>query len=113
LLDVLYEVLEGRPLAESVVEHSGASDLESWLPLPDEVVVGRLLSPACYVDDAVPATLYLALKYARDPERALIVNTNLGGDNCHRGAVLGALLGAAHGPDAWPRRWLDVLRVTR
>ena len=111
VLDVLHEVLEGRPLTDSIVEHPGASDLESWLPFTDEQVVGRLLSPACYVDDAVPATLYLALKYARDPERALIVNTDLGGDNCHRGAMLGALLGAAHGPDAWPDRWLDVLRV--
>ena len=35
-----------------------------------------------------------------------MVNTNLGGDNCHRGVVLGALLGALHGEQAWPRRWL-------
>jgi ADP-ribosylglycohydrolase len=111
VLSVLFEVLDGRRLEESVVEHAGNADLESWLHFPDEAVVGRLLSPACYVDDAVPATLYLARKHGRDPERALIVNTNLGGDNCHRGAVLGALLGAAHGADAWPRRWVEALRT--
>ena len=33
------------------------------------------------------------MKYADDLETALVANTNLGGDNCHRGAVLGALLG--------------------
>lgn len=39
--------------------------------------------------------LLLAYKYADDLGEALIVNANLGGDNCHRGALLGALLGAA------------------
>jgi hypothetical protein len=32
-----------------------------------------------------------------------------GGDNCGRGAVLGALLGALNGFDAWPRNWRDGL----
>ena len=39
--------------------------------------------------------LLLAFKYIDNPEAALIVNANLGGDNVHRGALLGALLGAA------------------
>jgi ADP-ribosylglycohydrolase len=37
--------------------------------------------------------LYLACKYQNDPWQALRVNTNLGGDNVHRGIVLGTLLG--------------------
>jgi hypothetical protein len=32
-----------------------------------------------------------------DPKAALLANTNLGGDNAHRGAVLGVLLGLATG----------------
>ena len=36
----------------------------------------------------------------------MVVNTNLGGDNCHRGVVLGALLGALYREDFWPRRWV-------
>ena len=32
----------------------------------------------------------------RSPEVALLANANLGGDNCHRGAVLGILLGVAN-----------------
>ena len=51
------------------------------------------------------AALYLALKYADDPEAGLVANANLGGDNCHRGAVLGALLGAATGTGGFPLRW--------
>ncbi|MCL7943750.1 ADP-ribosylglycohydrolase family protein [Marinobacter sp. ATCH36] len=61
--------------------------------LPDLHVVGRLYSPACYISDSWPVVLYLAYKYHRDPWLALRVNTNLGGDNVHRGMVLGALMG--------------------
>ena len=54
--------------------------------------------------------LYLAARYADDFEAALVANTNVGGDNCHRGAVLGALLGAALGYQAIPERWTRGLR---
>ena len=53
--------------------------------------------------------MYLALKYHDDPQNALIVNTNLGGDNAARGAVLGALIGASEGIEKFPRRWIDGL----
>ena len=72
-------------------------------------VIGGLLSPACYVDQSFPSVLYLAARYSNDFERALVANTNVGGDNCHRGAVLGALLGAALGFEAIPKRWIDGL----
>ena len=39
--------------------------------------------------------LLLAFKYADDISEAIIVNANVGGDSCHRGALLGAVLGAA------------------
>jgi ADP-ribosylglycohydrolase len=64
------------------------------------------------VEDSVPSVLYLALKYHDEPEKGLIVNTNLGGDNVHRGAVLGVLLGAANGLEAFPARWVKGLRQT-
>jgi ADP-ribosylglycohydrolase len=47
--------------------------------------------------------LFLAWKYADDLEAALVANTNLGGDNCHRGIVVGALVGA--GGTGVPERW--------
>ena len=64
--------------------------------LSDLEVIGGQLSPACYIDQSLPAVLYLAARYCDDFEAALIANTNVGGDNCHRGAVL------AH---CWVRRW--------
>ena len=59
-------------------------------------VIGGLLSPACYIDHSFPAVLYLAARYSDDFEAALVANTNVGGDNCHRGALLGA--------QCWARR---------
>ena len=88
--------LSGYPFAEL----SGRADAD---------VARNVFSTACYVEQSLPLTLSLAWKYQDDPEQALVVNTNLGGDNCHRGVVLGALLGALHGEQAWPRRWLDGL----
>lgn len=75
--------------------------------LPDFQVVGRLYSPACYISDAWPVVLYLAYKYREDPWLALRVNTNLGGDNVHRGMVLGSMLGLLN--DGVATRWFDQL----
>ena len=72
-------------------------------------VIGGLLSPACYIDQSFPSVLYLAARYHDDFENALIANTNVGGDNCHRGAVLGAILGASLGVQAIPNRWINGL----
>lgn len=67
---------------------------------PDREVVGRVLSPACYISDSWPAVLYLAAKHQHDPMKALQVNAEVGGDNVHRGSVLGVLLGLIHGEAA-------------
>lgn len=61
----------------------------------DNEVVGGIFSKACYIDDSWPSLLYLAYKYCDAPEHALLTNTNLGGENCHRGSVLGVLVGLA------------------
>lgn len=59
----------------------------------DRMVVGRLFSPACYISDSWPSLLYLAYKYRAKTKEALLTNTNLGGDNVHRGIVMAAILG--------------------
>ena len=117
LIELLLRTLGGMPLRDVLLagmEKSSSPFLShpfpKWLEEPDERVIGHRFSPACYVEDSVPATLYLALKYHDDPEQGLIANTNLGGDNAHRGAVLGALLGAGTGMEAFPERWIKGLR---
>lgn len=115
--DVLLPALAGEPLREAIdaARRRGrngllSGDHERWERLDDLEVVGRVLSPACYVQDAVPASLYFARRYAERPEAGLVANTMAGGDNCHRGAVVGALLGAAGGVAGWPARWREGLR---
>lgn len=61
----------------------------------DAAVVGGQYSTACYITDSWPSVCYLAAKYFDDPTRALLINTNLGGENAHRGSVLGTIVGAA------------------
>jgi len=75
---------------------------------PDRAVLGRSLSTACYIDDAFPAALFLAWRHADDFAGGVRANARCGGDNCHRGAVTGALLGAAA---PIPARFLEGLRV--
>jgi ADP-ribosylglycohydrolase len=63
----------------------------------DNEVAGGRYSTACYITDSWPVILYLAYTYADDLKAALLANTNLGGDNVHRGAMLGLILGLAGG----------------
>jgi hypothetical protein len=48
--------------------------------------------------------LYLCWKYHHDAEAGILANAMVGGDNCHRGAVVGSLLAAAQ---EIPPKWLD------
>jgi ADP-ribosylglycohydrolase len=116
IINILLKVLDGSPLQDVIVEQLQLQNnpllghpFMKLMKEPDETVIGKRFSTACYVEDAVPAVIYLALKYHHEPEKALIANTNLGGDNAGRGAILGAMLGAAHGAQKFPERWLSGL----
>ena len=63
----------------------------------DSKVVGSTYSSACYISESWPSLLYISYKYLNNPRKALLVNANLGGDNVHRGAIIGIILGLSHG----------------
>jgi ADP-ribosyl-[dinitrogen reductase] hydrolase len=86
-----------------------AAQAAAWSRLMDDVVVGEELSLGGDITDAFPAALYFAWKYAEDFTEGIIANAMAGGDNCHRGAVVGAILGAAN---AVPGRWIAGLRTS-
>ena len=65
-------------------------------------VIGGYYSSACYITDSWPCMLYLAARYQPDVSAALIANTNAGGENAHRGAVLGSIVGLITGTTAEP-----------
>ncbi len=66
-------------------------------PMGDAEVVGGRYSLACYIDDSWPSVCWLAARHGRDPDKAQLLNVNLGGENAHRGAVLGGLCGLISG----------------
>ncbi|MBC2736454.1 MAG: ADP-ribosylglycohydrolase family protein [Desulfobacteraceae bacterium] len=113
VLDILQQVIAGASLRR-VLEDGMRSQrspyfghpFQKWQGASDHDVVGRHLSTACYVEDALPAVIYLAWKYGHDPEQGVIANCHLGGDNAHRGALLGAFFGADGGVAAFPESWV-------
>jgi ADP-ribosylglycohydrolase len=109
---ILLAVRAGRPLREAILGEApdwiSAAKVSRWIKEPDEIVIGHHLSPACYISDAFPASLYLAWKYADDFSAGICANAQVGGDSCHRGAVVGGLLGEANGV---PSRWTEGLRA--
>lgn len=90
---------DARELIAAAARHSAGIDPAQLVQRysDDNQVVGGKFSRACYIEDSWPSLLYLAWKYMDNPRQALLVNANLGGDNCHRGAVLGVILGLASG----------------
>lgn len=100
LLDALLfrpEKQSAREIIATSAKHSIGMAMPDLLKKvhSDNDVVGRLFSSACYISDSWPSVLYLAYKYVAAPEAGLLANSNLGGDNVHRGTVLGAILGLA------------------
>jgi ADP-ribosylglycohydrolase len=80
--------------------------------------LGRVPSPrgadqmtACYLSSSFPATLDTLAKYIpiRDAWTGLVANANVGGENVHRGSILGAVLGARAGYEQLPTKLIDGL----
>lgn len=98
---ILERVVRGTDLREAIDHEAGswlpASRRREWEGLPDRAVVGGKVSSACYIDQSFPAALWLAWRHAGDFTAAVVANALVGGDNCHRGTVIGALLGASSG----------------
>ena len=103
LTRLLRLIHEGTPLREALMQAAGdwfsTKKATDWESREDRTIIGRILSPACYIDQSFPASLYLAWKYHQDFRRGIIANALVGGDSCHRGAVVGSLL-ALQNPDA-------------
>ena len=112
LTRILYALSQGSDLREAIAADSGSGwqrgQFDHWSNFPDRRVVGRQLSTACYLPESFRASLYLSWKYADRFSDGIVANARCGGDNCHRGAVVGALLGAAN---AIPAHWREGLRA--
>jgi hypothetical protein len=53
------------------------------------------LGSNCQIRGALKSLFFLSYMFSDHMEKGLLTNANCGGENCHRGSALGALLGAA------------------
>lgn len=101
LARLLFRIREGLSVREAIQREAGdwisGTKAEGWMIQPDTHVIGQRFSPACYIAESMPASLYMVWKYHDEFDAGIIANAMVGGDNCHRGAVVGSLLGAANG----------------
>lgn len=98
LSPILNDVLSGTSLRDSVQKvakkiYGKEMNLEQRDP-----------TVSCYLEQSFPALLHFAAKYDTKFEEALLANANVGGENVHRGIILGALLGAAAGDENIPNK---------
>jgi ADP-ribosyl-[dinitrogen reductase] hydrolase len=117
LLDVLHTPED--PLSKETVQQlavkygksAGVKKLDSVFAADtaDRDFIGRVVTSACYIDGSFPALCFLVGKYGDSVENCLIGNTNAGGENCHRGAACGSIVGAAQGLSNIPTRWIEGL----
>lgn len=109
---MFHDLMAGTPLKEVVNKQAKRMniDMEKLMTAgyDDIRVVHGVFGSACYIEDSFPVMLYLAYKYSDNLEKAVLCNTNVGGENCHRGAALGALMGAGVGESRIPAKFIEV-----
>lgn len=62
-----------------------------------------------YLLETMPSVLYVLSRHADDPEEALVRAVNDTWDNDTIASIVGGALGALHGADAFPSRWVEGL----
>jgi len=111
LAKVSYRLLYGAELKSTLRQLAPSWALEiadSQLGNDSVEAVGNI-GRACPIKVALPAVIYLILKYGDNFEKAMSENAMAGGDNCARGLALGIVLGAHHGLSAIPEGLLTGL----
>ncbi len=68
-----------------------------------------LWGSGAYLLETLPMALYILMKYADDPEQAIIRAVNDTKDNDTIAAIVGAAVGALHGKKKLPQRWIENL----
>mmetsp|Transcript_11958 Transcript_11958/g.17980 ORF Transcript_11958/g.17980 Transcript_11958/m.17980 type:complete len:381 (-) Transcript_11958:134-1276(-) len=103
--NIIFDVLHGEDVNVSL--DSAARLLGFRSPLGnvrDEI-------SACYLGGSLPPTLNMIKKYTsenNDVWTGILANANTGGENVHRGSILGAVLGAHAGIEKMPPKLFNL-----
>ena len=69
------------------------------------------LGQSCGTGSAIPLTVWMALRFAKDPVKMLELNALAGGDTSARGMVLGMFIAASGDYAKLPTNWTDDLNA--
>ncbi len=119
LTRIVHAILDGSEIwpaieraAEAKYETLSPSEILSRVEATRSLstaAAAKELGLACPAEQSLPTTLALLRRYPDDLETALIENVMAGGDSAARALALGLILGARHGKEAIPTRWVDGL----
>jgi ADP-ribosyl-[dinitrogen reductase] hydrolase len=78
---------------------------ETILASPDVRAAGRYWYSGAYLLETVPSVIHVLARHADSAEDAIICAVNNTRDNDTVAAIVGAAVGALHGPEAFPAAW--------
>lgn len=113
--DILHGATPREAFGHALTQNIDSPDLDLRLRKclePAQVDTRRQIKEfgqMCSIKAALPGAVYTVLKNENNLEEAFIETVMAGGDSSARGMVVGMLLGAYHGKDKIPSRWLDKL----
>jgi len=107
--------ISGAELSRTYAEHNGPGNIpkdEMWkihtdfsdktvdldvlmAEYTEDELLGSVFTTGCYPEQSLPVLMYLLYKNKFDFKASVLANANAGGDNVHRGIILGLLAGAA------------------
>ena len=111
------EIGEGyRPRGGDFLDYRGPIWRFAQERLSEAYAKGQSALEACnswhsgaYLLETMPSVLYILMLYGHDPEEAIIRAVNDTRDNDTVAAIVGAAVGALHGRDKLPERWVSRL----
>lgn len=114
LVDLAHNKELDSALEKNTSPRNSPKQFKVWSKFEDRAIVGRHLTPACYLPDSLTASLFLAWKYRGDFKAGILANARCGGDSCHRGAVVGSILGSINNiPKDWLKDLKSIARLTK
>jgi ADP-ribosyl-[dinitrogen reductase] hydrolase len=96
-----------KEMVEAALAHSSGPAHEAILrnAIPDSFDRGWVITAL--------QNAFFRLASSASPEESLVATVGCGGDTDTNGAIAGALLGALHGRDAFPSRWIQPVLACR
>ncbi|MDF7640671.1 ADP-ribosylglycohydrolase family protein [Bifidobacterium sp. ESL0784] len=104
-----YERAAWSPKASVIARAELAVKAAQDIADEDEFVdrLRRVFGTSVESNESVAVAFALAYRYADEPVKALLAAANIGGDTDTIGAISGSMLGAALGPEAFPKELTD------